>query len=308
MPAVPGEGLGLGRDSAGKVHYLSDMFLEDGEFYLGARNLGKLGPGLGFLAKLLDSSMRLHTQVHPTRELAQARLGMPHGKLEAYVILAVRPGCPGEIRLGFQRAPTRERWREIVAGQDIAAMDACFDPIPVEAGQVWFVPGGMVHALGAGLLLLEVMEPSDLVVRCEFDRNGAAVPPGARFMGWDLEFCLDFFDYDSLSPPEVQSRCRVAPELLSRSDAHETSRMLPFARTGCVEVWQLVVNREFTWFEAGCCQLVIVVGGSGEMTQGGRCLSLRVGSRFLLAANAEPAVVKPNRISSLIFLVCQPEG
>jgi mannose-6-phosphate isomerase len=308
MLEVRKEGIGFGRDASGNIHNLAELFLHRGEYYLGSRTYNRVGPNLGFLAKLLDSSMRLHTQVHPTRELAREKLGMPYGKLEAYVILAVRPGFPGNIRLGFQHAPTRAQWREIIALQDISAMDACFDPIPVEAGQVWFVPGGMVHALGGGLLLLEIMEPSDLVVRCEFEREGIVVPPEARFLGRDLDFCLDFFDYRAVGLHEVQDRCRIKAELLSQSEAHEARRKLPFSKTGCVEVWELVVKREFTWFQASYFRLVIVVSGNGEINLVGHRLRVTAGSRFFVAANAEALTVKPDKNEPLTLLVCQPEG
>jgi mannose-6-phosphate isomerase len=308
MSEIPFEGIGFGRDADGNIYNLAELFRHRGEYFLGSRTYRRVGPNLGFLAKLLDSSMRLHTQVHPSRQLAQEKLGVPYGKLEAYVILAVRPGIPGNIRLGFQRAPSRAQWREIVARQDIEAMDACFDPIPVEAGQVWFVPGGMVHALGTGLLLLEVMEPSDLVVRCEFEREGIMVPSEARFLGRDLDFCLDFFDYSSMDLREVQARCRVKAELLSQSEAHEARRKLPFSKTGCVEVWELIVKREFTWFQASYFRLVIVASGSGEIKMAGHRLRVMTGSRFFVAANAEAIVVKPDRETSLAFLICQPEG
>lgn len=169
------------------------------------------GRELGFLAKLLDSAMRLHVQAHPTRSFARQHLGSPYGKLEAYVILAVRPGCEGWIRLGFQRSPGRERWRDIVARQDVAAMDACFDRIPVAVGETWLVPGGWPHAIGPGVLMLEVMEPSDLVVRCEFEREGLVVPPSGRFMGRGLDFCLDVFDYTQRDAAAVRATARLAP-------------------------------------------------------------------------------------------------
>ena len=141
------------------------------------------------------SSMRLHLQAHPTREFARQHLGQSWGKLEAYVILSTRPGCEPFIRLGFQHPPTPEEWQRIVIEQDIAAMDACFEPVPVRPGQVWFVPGGLPHAIGGGLTVLEIMEPSDLVVRCEFEREGIVVPPSARFMGREPADALRIFDF-----------------------------------------------------------------------------------------------------------------
>ena len=60
--------------------------------------------------------------------------------------------------------------------QDKARMDGCFEKIPVQVGEVWYIPGGMPHAIGEGITMLEIMEPSDLVVRCEFEREGIVVP------------------------------------------------------------------------------------------------------------------------------------
>jgi mannose-6-phosphate isomerase len=168
------------------------------------------GHELGFLAKLLDAGMRLHVQAHPTRAFARERLGSPYGKLEAYVILAVRPGADAWIRLGFQHSPGRDGWRHIIEQQDIAAMDASFERIPVAVGETWLVPGGWPHAIGPGVLMLEVMEPSDLVVRCEFEREGLVVPPQGRFMGRDLACCLDVFDYTQRDAAAVRAAGRLA--------------------------------------------------------------------------------------------------
>jgi mannose-6-phosphate isomerase len=308
MPEVRREGLGLCRGSDGKVRYLADLFHTHGEFYLGLAHLDEFGPNLGYLAKLLDTSMRLHTQVHPTREMALEKLGQPFGKLECYVILGVRSGFEGNLRLGFQHAPSRQKWYDIVSRQDIAAMDACFEPFPVEAGQVWFVPGGLVHALGAGLLLLEVMEPSDLVVRCEFEREGILTPPDARFMGQSLEYCLDFFDYTERSAAEIERVCRVVPERISQSDAHEAWRLLAFSKTRCFEIWKLLVQANFIWYQASYCRLVIVVRGAGKIALGSLCLSLVPGSRFFVAADSRPLSVNPYPGETFEFLICQPRG
>ncbi len=308
MPDVEAEGLGRTPGEDGRPRVLAELFREEGEYYLGSRHLERLGPDLGFLAKLLDSSMRLHTQAHPTREFARERLGSPWGKLECYVILAVRPEFPGTIRLGFQHPPTRDEWREIISTQDVARMDACFDAIPVHPGEVWWVPGGMVHALGAGLLLLEVMEPSDLVVRCEFEREGIVVPQDARFMGRDLEFCLDVFDYTGRSVEDVKSLCRVAPEELGRSESHVEERLLAWARTQCFEVRRLSVRAEYSWPPVGSARLVVVASGTGRAVSGGRTDPLAAGSRFFIAAGADAVVLTPDAEQTLELCVCQPEG
>lgn len=241
LPPEPGEGLTLLTPAdGGAPTTLAALLAAHPRELLGEPHLARHGANLGFLAKLLDSAMRLHVQAHPTRQFAQTRMNAPYGKLEAYVILAVRPGTEGWIRLGFQHSPGRERWREIVAGQDVAAMDACFERIPVVPGEVWLVPGGWPHAIGPGVLMLEVMEPSDLVVRCEFEREGIVVPPAARFMGRDLEFCLDVFDYTERSVAEVQRVGRLAAAPVDASGAASATLIGP-QHTECFSVQRQVV-------------------------------------------------------------------
>lgn len=236
LPPEPGEGLTplIGPDGATTT--LADLLRADPVRLLGATHATARGPDLGFLAKLLDSSMRLHAQAHPTREFARSRLGAPYGKLEAYVILAVRPGAEGWIRLGFQRSPGRDGWRRIVAEQDVPAMDACFAQIPVQPGETWLVPGGWPHAIGPGVLMLEVMEPSDLVVRCEFEREGIVVPPAGRFMGRDLEFCLDVFDYTERDADQVRARCRLADAPTGLASGSREARLIGPQHTDCFTV------------------------------------------------------------------------
>lgn len=307
MPESANEGIGRTSEPSGKIHYITDLFSCHGDYYLGADHLRRLGPNLGFLAKLLDSSMRLHTQAHPTREFARSRLGSAWGKLECYVILGVRPGYPGDLRLGFQHAPSRDEWREIVANQDIARMDACFEPIPARVGEVWLVPGGMVHALGAGLLLLEVMEPSDLVVRCEFEREGIVVPPEARYMGRDLDFCLDVFDYAEVKEATVRERCVMQPTLLHDTPQFSEACWVPRTKTDCFEIRRFTVHHPLTIEPNGACKLAVVASGSGWIRMPGRSVELFPGSRFLFAANGEPFVIEPSAEEGpLVLWCCQP--
>jgi mannose-6-phosphate isomerase len=305
MPTVANEG--LGRVSVnGQNLFLSELFGEHGGYYLGDDHMRREGANLGFLAKILDSGMRLQTQAHPTKEFARKHLNSPWGKLECYVILGIRPGFPGGIRLGFQNAPTRDEWREILKDQDFPRMDACFESIPVRPGEVWLVPGGMVHALGAGLLLLEVMEPSDLVVRCEFERDGAIVPPEARFMGRDLEFCLDIFDYTARSVTEIESLCRMAPRTISSSSAHEEELLLARERTECFSVRRLVVRRPFRWQPGpGCARLAVVTEGRGVLNTEGRRIPVAFGSRFLTAAQGGEIAIEPEDGRPLVICWCQ---
>ena len=107
--------------------------------------------------------------------------------------------------------PPPPQLRDYIATQDIAAIEACFDPIPVRPGDTFIIPGGTPHALGAGLFMVEIQEPSDLVVRFEFERAGYVLPEPARFMGRDLDFALTVFNLAPLAAGDLDTRVRCRP-------------------------------------------------------------------------------------------------
>jgi mannose-6-phosphate isomerase len=302
LEEVPNEGLAHVRTPTGEPLALQELFDEAPDFYFGPEHVLRRGPKLGFLAKLLDSSMRLHVQAHPTAAFAQAHLGSPHGKLEAYVILALRDEKNAHLRLGFQRPPSPEEWKRIVLEQDIAAMDACFDRIPIRVGEGWLVPGGLPHAIGEGVLMLEVMEPSDLVVRCEFERKGVVVPPEARFMESPVDVALQIFDYTPLSVADVQARYRIAPQKLGPDE----ELLIGPAQTSCFSVTRLTIPDRRTIVSPGQLRLGVVAAGEGSLAVEGHTVRLQPGARFLLAASAPPVEVQATGGPALQLLFCAP--
>jgi mannose-6-phosphate isomerase len=274
-------------------------------FYLGARHVETLGTQLGFLAKLLDSATRLPVQVHPTSAFARELLGAPFGKLEVYYVLAVRDGVEGYIRLGFQRSPGRDRWKRIIEEQEIAAMDSCFDRIPVKPGETWIVPGGLPHAIGGGVLMVEVMEPSDLVVRCEFEREGVVVPPAGRFMGRGLDFCLGIFDYGEYPPAEIRRRSCLTPTRLLREPGWAVDRLVGSERTSCFEICRIQADRRGGFANDGRCALAIVTRGSGIVAVGDEQVALNFGDSCFIAAAGDGLNFSPSALGAELLL-CRP--
>jgi mannose-6-phosphate isomerase len=303
MELIPDEGLSQVQMTSSETCLLRDLFEMAPDYYLGPAHARRHGLQLGFLAKLLDSSMRLSLQAHPTTAFAREHLHSSWGKLEAYVILGLRDENNAFIRLGFQRPPTPSEWRRIVLEQDIAAMDACFDPIPVRPGEVWLVPGGLPHAIGEGVLMLEVMEPSDLVVRCEFERDGMVVPPEARFMQTSPDLALQIFDYTPWPVERVRETYCLTPQ---RLDANEHLLVGP-AQTECFSVTRLLIHDATNLSPAGHARLGCVARGQGTLAVGGQEVLLREGFRFLLAASAPGARITPHA-RSLEILFCSPGG
>ncbi len=302
MDPVAEEGLAGVRAPSGEWTTLHDLFAQDPGYYFGREHAERLGAHPGFLAKLLDSAMRLHVQAHPTAAFAREHLGSPWGKLEAYVILALRDAERAYIRLGFQRPPSPSEWRRIVLEQDIAAMDACFDPIPVRVGEVWLVPGGLPHAIGEGILMLEIMEPSDLVVRCEFVREGVEVPPEARFMRGPVDLALQIFDYTPRSADMVAAAFNIPPRRLSPVE----EQLIGPAQTDRFSVTRFRVVERTDLPPRPHVRIGVVAGGEGTLTMDDQQIRLRPGSRFLLAAEAPVGELAGAGGEPLTVLFCSP--
>jgi mannose-6-phosphate isomerase len=285
LEEVVNEGFAFLFDSSGKKVLLKYIFAADALYYLGKRHVEKLGPDLGFLAKLLDSSMRLHLQAHPTADYAKKNLNSRWGKLETYYILGVRPECDGYIWLGFQKSPGLAEWTRIVMEQDKVAMNACFQKVPVKPGQVWVIPGGLPHAIGEGLFVLEVMEPTDWVVRCEFEREGIVVPPAARFMGLKPEESLKIFDFEEFSVSQIQKKCGVEPIRLQTKKNGTVDLLIGPKQTECFVIRRVLFEEKFEVEKAEIVYIGIVSQGSGRAIVGDESIELKSGTTFLVPAS-----------------------
>ena len=117
-------------------------------------------PGLcPLLVKLLFTSDRLSVQVHPDDRYAQQHHGSL-GKTEAWYVLGVEP--PSEIAVGFRQSLTPERFAASIPTGEIEQLLAWRS---VESGDTIFVPAGTVHAIGAGCVICEIQENSDITYR-----------------------------------------------------------------------------------------------------------------------------------------------
>ena len=87
--------------------------------------------------------------------------------------------------------------------QDKARMDGCFEKIPVQVGEVWYIPGGMPHAIGEESLCWKLW--SRLIWWCGVNskQGGIVVPEDGRFMGRGAGLLPDIFDYTEYSKEEI---------------------------------------------------------------------------------------------------------
>ena len=264
---VKDEGLARVVFSGGEA-VLADLVTADAEYFLGAPHVHRFGANPMVLVKYLDSAVRLPFQVHPTVDFSRRRLNAESGKTEAYYILSTRPEVADPyIYLGFQHPPTRQELRRQILEQDIAAMEKCFDKIPVKPGDVYVVPGGLPHAIGGGVLMVEVMEPTDFVARVEFNVSGRVIPESARFMGRDVDFALDLFSLEAWSLPAVQSRWRCQPQALEQNSTLLRESLVDTRLTDRFKVLRTTLQGRHQWRSQGFTILIVVAGACEIATE-----------------------------------------
>ncbi|MGH9066213.1 MAG: class I mannose-6-phosphate isomerase [Acidimicrobiales bacterium] len=191
--------------------WLGDAVAADPEAFLGTDHTDHWGADPALLVKLLATDQRLVVHCHPDRAFARRHLGCAHGKTEAWVVLATGAG-DALVYVGFSHdvdMPTLRRW---VLEQDTPALLSALQPVPVAPGDALLVPAGVPHAIGAGIMVTEVQEPTDLSVLLEwrgFDVDGRRL--GHLGLGFDL--ALTSVDRSAWTPDRLAGLRRPGTEV-----------------------------------------------------------------------------------------------
>ena len=284
VQAHPDEGISTAL-VGNKEHNFRDLIASDPNYFLGARHVAKHGQSLLLLVKFLDPSIRLHFQCHPTREFAQKHLNSPSGKTEAYHILDVREDVAEPfIYVGFQRPPSAKQMRTWIEKQNIAALEACFEKIPVRRGDTFFIPGGLPHALGPGVFMIEIQEPTDFVSRYEFERGGYVLPEAARFMGRDVDFGLSMINFNAFSVADIRMRFQCsAGERDVLGEGSWRAPLIDSDRTSCFRVSRARIVGTATLHDA-TFSINVVTSGQLNIHVNGHTHTLRRHDKFFCPA------------------------
>lgn len=160
-PAQTGESLEMSmipglesRDAEGRP--LSELIDKYGKDLLGT----KVSLPFPLLLKLIDAREQLSVQVHPGDDYAREKHGKL-GKNEAWVILSREKGA--KLTAGLKDGVTLEQLEE--ASKKGAAVEQLLRTVDVEPGDTYYIPEGTVHAIGAGLVIYEIQQSSDITYR-----------------------------------------------------------------------------------------------------------------------------------------------
>jgi mannose-6-phosphate isomerase len=196
---------GLSRLADGRV--LRDAVEADPVGWLGEEHVARFGTSTGLLVKLLDAAERLPVHAHPDRAFAREVFDSPFGKTEAWIVLDTRDD-EAEVWVGLRESVEPERYLEWISEQHVDRLLHSLNRISVRRGDVVYVPAGVPHALGAGVLIAELQEPTDFSFLCEW--RGFPIRPEDSHLGlgWDVVLhALDLSAHEPLRslPPEARS-------------------------------------------------------------------------------------------------------
>ncbi len=124
------------------------------------------------LVKLIDARDKLSVQVHPSDEYAY-RVENEPGKTEMWYIVDCEEGA--QLIYGFKKEITKEEFERRIRDN---TLDEVMNYVPVRRGDVFFIPSGTLHAIGAGILIAEIQQSSNTTYRVsDYGRLGADGKP-----------------------------------------------------------------------------------------------------------------------------------
>lgn len=262
---------------------LAEASEREGTALLGARPWARTGGRFPLLIKLLDCADWLSLQVHPDDETA-LRLEGPgqFGKTEAWHFIEAAPGA--EILCGLRPGTNCEQLEKAIrAGSLMEHMQR----LAVRAGESIFIPAGMIHALGPGLLLYEVQQTSDWTYRV-YDWGRPATPQRPLHIDKSIAAAKPELSGSLVSPP---------PPDLSRADLIRCGYFLLEMLAPGAEGLALAVD-------GGSFHALTAIAGRAQVVGAGWKLELARFQSALVPANAGKYTVEGEDGAKLLRASC----
>jgi mannose-6-phosphate isomerase len=246
---------------------------------------GFRGGPFPLMVKLIDATERLSVQVHPGDELARALGVGDNGKTECWLVLE----DGGELFVGARPGVDRPAFERALAS---GAVEETLARHQVQAGDCFFLAAGTVHALGAGCLVYELQQPSDVTFRVhDWNRVGADGKPRPLHVDEALA-TIDF----------VRQRAgpRRPPWRQEQGVRRRTLVDCPYFRLDELDL----AAGETSLPLAGACAVLTTLAGAGQARTPGGAAALAAGHSHLIPAAAGTCALSSD--GALRLLVATP--
>ena len=241
--------------------------------YLGKRHKGETE--LPILIKFIDAKKDLSVQVHPTDDYAEKYEHGQRGKTEMWYVLDARKDA--SLIYGLNRDCTKEEIKKAISDGSLLNY---LQKVPVEKDDLFFIEAGTIHAIGAGALVAEIQENSNLTYRL-YDYN--RIDKDGKKRQLHIDKALDVANLKSSAEPRqplrvLKYRQGVASELLTRCRYFEVYRML--------------INTERRQIVKYCAdelafRVLLCVNGCGTISYQDEAIMFYKGDCIFIPANSE---------------------
>ena len=225
------------------------------------------------LAKFIDAKGDLSIQVHPSNEYALAHEHQ-FGKTEMWYVLDCEPGAT--LYYGFQHQISREEFQQRIQDNTLTEV---LNAVPVEKGDLFFIPAGTLHAIRKGIVVAEIQQNSHLTYRTyDYARVGADAKPRQLHIQQALA---------------VTQRTPPQPD----PDFHGHLAQCPYFTVD-------VMEGRFT-LDCGPESFVsvLVLEGTGALWEGDESMSLRKGESLFIPAGAGQCRLEGDGLKCLVTRV-----
>ena len=234
---------------------------------VGKENYARFGNEFPLLVKFIDARQQLSIQVHPTDEQAQAK-GLGRGKTEMWYVM--ESDADASLRSGLKQKITPEQYKEMVENDTITE---ALCEYPVKEGDVFFLPAGRIHSIGAGCFLAEIQETSDVTYRIYDFKRQDTEGNYRQLHTKEAAECIDYTVYPDYRT-QYEARQNEPVELVS----------CPYFTTS---VYDLTEPMTLDYSDLDSFVIFVGLKGEGEITDAeGNTISFRAGESVLLPATA----------------------
>lgn len=248
--------------------------------FVGNRVYALFGEDFPLLIKFIDAKTPLSIQVHPSNDLAKERHNS-FGKNEMWYVMQAEKDA--ELIVGFNRKVTKEIYSDHLNNGTLSEI---LNIEKVEKGDTFYIPTGRVHAIGAGVLLAEIQQTSNITYRI-YDYDRVDTKTGKK-RELHTELALDAIDFEFYDDYKTvyDKKANTSNELVHS----------PYFKTNIIEV-----SGELEKNYANLDSFVIYMGvsGSAEVSVNNIIYSLKKGETLLLPAKINQ--LKVNAVSAVIL-------
>ncbi|MEP2281436.1 type I phosphomannose isomerase catalytic subunit [Maribacter sp.] len=246
---------------------LQELIDSNAEELLGKSVVERFGKEFPILIKFIDAKQDLSIQLHPNDALAKERHNS-FGKTEMWYIMDADPKA--ELIVGFNKDVTKEEYAESVANDTLLDL---LNYEEVKEGDTFFINTGKIHAIGAGVMLAEIQQTSDVTYRV-FDFNRKDKEGNLREL--HTELALDAVDYKKKDDFKVGYS----------HDKNKVNTMVdcPYFKTNFIEVTE---NLDLDTAQRDSFTIYMCVGGEAKISTAEGNVSIKSGETALLPASTQ---------------------